>query len=79
MKPPRCPCCQSDDLAEGYLQSYGGVVFTMSRWRFKAVLVRAATCLACGAVVPYVDAVALAQVRERSREKKPAKAAPNEL
>jgi hypothetical protein len=61
MPPTHCPTCQSDDLVHGRLFARNGVTLRFSLLR--AVAVYGAACLACGAVIPYLDAAALNKVR----------------
>ena len=77
MKPTRCPSCQSDELTFGSLTGRSLVSFRQSL--FKSVAVRSAACLACGAVIPYLDVAALAQLRTWNGKKQPVNGAVNEL
>jgi hypothetical protein len=76
MKPTRCPACQSDDLAHGRLTAYTGLFFHMGF--FTTVGVSGAACLACGAVIPYLDDTALNSVRTWSGRTTPGKATSDE-
>jgi hypothetical protein len=72
MDPTHCPYCGSADLAHARLLDgiHNGLIMGF----FKRVGVWGAACLACGAVVPYLDDAALAKVRAWSGNAKPVKA-----
>ena len=65
MQPKRCPLCQGDKLAHGTMfTAAGGSVWFQMGGLFKSVCVEGAACLACGAVIPYLDAQGLDKVRK---------------
>jgi hypothetical protein len=72
-----CPYCESDQLAYGTIADGLHTAFQMGM--FKRVPVYGAACLACGAVVSYLDDAALAKVRKWSGKAKPVKATVDEL
>jgi hypothetical protein len=77
MKPTRCPTCHCDELTHGRLSAHIGVNFRLSL--FMMVGVSGATCLACGAIIPYLDDAALTKVQAWNRTTKSMKPAINEL
>ena len=59
MKPTTCPTCHGNDLAYG--EGWGGFYFFLNF--FQRVHVTSAVCMACGAVIPYLNDQALDKVR----------------
>jgi hypothetical protein len=77
MDPTHCPYCGSASLAHGRLLD--GIHDGFIMGFFKRVGVCGAACLACGAVVPYLDDAALAKVRAWSGDAKPVNAVSDEV
>jgi hypothetical protein len=60
----KCAWCDGTDLMEDALSAHNGVVIGRDyKGQFEWVLVRCSICLTCGGVFPYVDDMAVAQLR----------------
>lgn len=76
MKPTKCPLCHSDDLAHGYLGPYASLFYLSF---FRVVSTKASACLACGAVIPFLESAAIDKLRNWNAKASSTKVVDHEL